>query len=181
MGSIIGHKISYNGVGVLRCQWHIPSINLLNYPTPPPELSRSSSGHLYVQLARAVLHQFHKTPQWPQRKTWSRGQKGLWKLWPRFEAIVCGHRSISWCHVIMWWFPQLKKFTKRRFLFTLRNQYKFLTTYTKWIDILLVIIPAKAFTNKSVCQDALPLQNSYTNVVKKSRLLAFNRANSEPK
>ena len=27
MGSIIGHRIDYNGVGVLRGQWHIPSKN----------------------------------------------------------------------------------------------------------------------------------------------------------
>ena len=28
MGSIIGHRIDYNGVGALRGQWHIPSKNL---------------------------------------------------------------------------------------------------------------------------------------------------------
>ena len=32
MGSIIGHKIDYNEVGVLRGQWHIPSKNLPKYP-----------------------------------------------------------------------------------------------------------------------------------------------------
>ena len=33
-GSIIGHKIDYDGVGVLRGQWHIPSKNLPKYPSP---------------------------------------------------------------------------------------------------------------------------------------------------
>ena len=28
MGSIIGQRIDYNGVGALRGQWHIPSKNL---------------------------------------------------------------------------------------------------------------------------------------------------------
>ena len=36
MGSIIGHKIDYNGVGALRGQGHIPSKNLPKYPPPPP-------------------------------------------------------------------------------------------------------------------------------------------------
>ena len=34
MGSIIGPKIDYNEVGVLRGQWHIPSKNLPKYPPP---------------------------------------------------------------------------------------------------------------------------------------------------
>ena len=32
MGSIIGHRIDYNGVGALRGQRHIPSKNLPKYP-----------------------------------------------------------------------------------------------------------------------------------------------------
>ena len=39
MGSIIGHRIDYNGVGALRDQWHIPSKNFFKYlllPPPPP-------------------------------------------------------------------------------------------------------------------------------------------------
>ena len=35
MGSIIGHRIDYNGVGALRGQQHIPSKNLPKYPPPP--------------------------------------------------------------------------------------------------------------------------------------------------
>ena len=38
MGSIIGHKIDYNGVGALRGQGHIPNKNLPKYPPPPPPL-----------------------------------------------------------------------------------------------------------------------------------------------
>ena len=34
MGSIIGHRIDYNGVGALRVQRHIPSKNLPKYPDP---------------------------------------------------------------------------------------------------------------------------------------------------
>ena len=36
MGSIIGQKIDYNGVGALRGQRHIPSKYLPKYPPPPP-------------------------------------------------------------------------------------------------------------------------------------------------
>ena len=36
MGSIIGHRMDYNGVGAMRDQWHIPSKNFPNYPLPPP-------------------------------------------------------------------------------------------------------------------------------------------------
>ena len=36
MGSIIGHRIDYNGVGALRGQQHIHSKNLPKYP--PPDL-----------------------------------------------------------------------------------------------------------------------------------------------
>ena len=36
MGSTIGHRIDYNGVGALRGQWHIPSKNYPTYPPPPP-------------------------------------------------------------------------------------------------------------------------------------------------
>ena len=35
MGSIIGQKIDYNGVGALRGQQHIPSKHLPKYPPPP--------------------------------------------------------------------------------------------------------------------------------------------------
>ena len=42
MGSIIGHRIDYNGVGALRVQRHIPNKNLAKYPPPPSVLS----GHL---------------------------------------------------------------------------------------------------------------------------------------
>ena len=37
MGSIIGHKIDYNGVGALRGQWHTRSKNLPKFPPPPRE------------------------------------------------------------------------------------------------------------------------------------------------
>ena len=36
MGSIIGHRIDYNGVGALRGQRHIPSKNWPKWPPPPP-------------------------------------------------------------------------------------------------------------------------------------------------
>ena len=35
MGSIIGHRIDYNGLGALRGQQHIPSKNLPKYPPSP--------------------------------------------------------------------------------------------------------------------------------------------------
>ena len=36
MGSIIGQRIDYNGVGTQRGQRQIPSKNLAKYPPPPP-------------------------------------------------------------------------------------------------------------------------------------------------
>ena len=36
MGSIIGHRIDYNGVGALRGQRRIPGKNLPKNPPPPP-------------------------------------------------------------------------------------------------------------------------------------------------
>ena len=38
MGSLIGQRIDYSGVGVLRGQWDIPSkkITKANLPSPPP-------------------------------------------------------------------------------------------------------------------------------------------------
>ena len=48
MGSIIGHRIGYNGVGALRGQRHIPSKNLPKYPRPPPP------GKLHGIIARKV-------------------------------------------------------------------------------------------------------------------------------
>ena len=43
MGSIIGHKIDYNGVGALRGQRHIPSKALTQVPPPPPPRGLSLS------------------------------------------------------------------------------------------------------------------------------------------
>ena len=40
-GSIIGHKIDYNGVGALTGQGHIPSKNLPKYPPPPPHMKQN--------------------------------------------------------------------------------------------------------------------------------------------
>ena len=51
MGSMIGHRIDYNGVGVLRGQQHIPSKNWPKYPPPPPGLVGS------------FLHENHVTSQ----------------------------------------------------------------------------------------------------------------------
>ena len=44
MGSIIGHRIDYSGVGALRGQRHIPSKNLPKYP-PPREKQVDSNFH----------------------------------------------------------------------------------------------------------------------------------------
>ena len=47
MGSIIGHRIDYNGVGALRGQWHIPSKKLTQVP------SASRAWQFYVILSAA--------------------------------------------------------------------------------------------------------------------------------
>ena len=47
MGSIIGHRIDYNGVGAARGQWHIPSKNLPKY-FPPPELCHANLLYIIV-------------------------------------------------------------------------------------------------------------------------------------
>ena len=41
MGSIVGHRIDYNGVGVLRGQRHIPSKTWPKYPPPPSDFGFS--------------------------------------------------------------------------------------------------------------------------------------------
>ena len=45
MGSIVGHKIDHNGIGALRGQQHIPSINL---STPPPPLGDATTNQLHL-------------------------------------------------------------------------------------------------------------------------------------
>ena len=53
MGSIIGHRIDYNGVGALRGQWHKAKINPLtpSHPHPP-----GATATLYpVNIALASL------------------------------------------------------------------------------------------------------------------------------
>ena len=43
MGSIIGHRIDYNGVGALRGQPHIPSKKITEVPPPlPPPPTRTA-------------------------------------------------------------------------------------------------------------------------------------------
>ena len=43
MGSIIGHKIDFNVVGVLRGQRHIPRKNWPNYPPPPKKKQKQKT------------------------------------------------------------------------------------------------------------------------------------------
>ena len=47
MGSIIGHKIDYNGVGVLRDQQHIPENIDLSIPQPPPPTPHPTNTHTH--------------------------------------------------------------------------------------------------------------------------------------
>ena len=57
MGSIIGHRIDYNGVRALRGQRHIPSKNLPQYPPGAPLLDLplvSPSVGLWHQETEAV-------------------------------------------------------------------------------------------------------------------------------
>ena len=54
MGSIIGQKIDYKGVGALRGQWHIPS----KHTSPGPKIQKltkklmSQLGSLFVHMAK---------------------------------------------------------------------------------------------------------------------------------
>ena len=50
IGSIIGHRIDYNGVGALRGQWHIPSKNWPKYPPPPHPPVVNLGSHLPSSL-----------------------------------------------------------------------------------------------------------------------------------
>ena len=52
MGSIIGQKIDYNGVGALRGQRHIPSKHKPKYPPPAPRDVEGSSVLEKSPLAR---------------------------------------------------------------------------------------------------------------------------------
>ena len=50
MGSIIGQKIDYNGVGALRGQRRIPSKHKpKNPPTPPPGMESLLAGYTFVE------------------------------------------------------------------------------------------------------------------------------------
>ena len=57
MGSIIGHKIDYNGVGALRGQGHIPSKNLPKYP-PPGNRKLNVSFVIILNVAESTLVKF---------------------------------------------------------------------------------------------------------------------------
>ena len=54
MGSKIGQKIDYDGVGALRGQRQIPSKHLPKYP-PPGLLGLKGLKELYVRLSQMVL------------------------------------------------------------------------------------------------------------------------------
>ena len=54
MGSKIGQKIGYDGVGALRGQRHLPSKHLPKYP-PPGLLGLKGLKELYVRLSEMVL------------------------------------------------------------------------------------------------------------------------------
>ena len=56
MGSIIGHRIDYNGVGSLRGQWHIPSKKLTQVPPA------SRAWQFYVILSAARLWAAKQVP-----------------------------------------------------------------------------------------------------------------------
>ena len=53
MGSIIGHKIDYKGVGVLRGQRHIPSEKLTQ--EPPPGLNWTDVANFLVLMLHFVF------------------------------------------------------------------------------------------------------------------------------
>ena len=56
MGSIIGHRIDYNGVGALWGQWHIPSKKLTQVPAAP------RAWQFYVILSAARLSAAKQLP-----------------------------------------------------------------------------------------------------------------------
>ena len=58
MGSIIGHKIDYDGVGVLRGQWHIPS---KNYPStlPPGKQNLKCIIRYNIECCRKYIGQIY--------------------------------------------------------------------------------------------------------------------------
>ena len=56
MGSIIGYRIDYNGVGALRGQWHIPSKKLTQVPPA------SRAWQFYVILSAARLWAAKQVP-----------------------------------------------------------------------------------------------------------------------
>ena len=56
VGSIIGHKIDYNGLGALRGQWHI---HLPKYPPPPPgNRTLNVSFVIILNVAESTLVKF---------------------------------------------------------------------------------------------------------------------------
>lgn len=49
MGSIIGHRRDYNGVGALRGQQHIPENIDPSAPQPPPPTLHSGKGYVHYR------------------------------------------------------------------------------------------------------------------------------------
>ena len=49
MGSIIGHRRDYNGVGALRGQQHIPENIDQSTPQPPPPTLHSGKGYVHYR------------------------------------------------------------------------------------------------------------------------------------
>ena len=63
MGSIVGHRIDYNGVGVLRRQRHIPSKTWPKYPPfLPPGLDAASEN---AKIGWQKLHGLQAGSKWP--------------------------------------------------------------------------------------------------------------------
>ena len=72
MGSIIGHRIDYNGVGALRGQQHIPSKSLPKHPPPLRggrfEPLRYMNKNLLTLVSQSVLSKKQQQQQQQQTK-----------------------------------------------------------------------------------------------------------------
>ena len=55
MGSIDGHRLDYNGIGVLEGQRHIPSKTWPEYPLPPPQDRPFAAGGYMVVTKSKIL------------------------------------------------------------------------------------------------------------------------------
>ena len=79
-GSIVGHRIAYNGVGVLRGQRHIPSKTWPKYP-PPPRGVYSVPFQRYYTMTYWHTYKIYKILEEVSKSAWSFNNNAANRWW----------------------------------------------------------------------------------------------------